>query len=182
MLATVTRQDLPSAPRADLRYRRAAAPPAQNAALDQPGGLMPADVIGLGLRQRPGDSQTRDLDHPPAMHQTLTVVDGFVAGLNRSCRQPGLSSDNHVGKGEVSRQARDLGAGDIEGNMRRSRHRRRSWTSTDGPRTTRQVLPLTEHKHLPAFEVRGPSDAIHLLVPSFRCRGSGYSGATSSPT
>jgi hypothetical protein len=50
------------------------------AAPDQPGDLMPADAIGLGLRQRPGDPQTRELGHPPVLHQTLTVADGFVAG------------------------------------------------------------------------------------------------------
>jgi hypothetical protein len=63
--------------------------------------LMPVDVIGLGLSQRPGDPRMLELSHPPFMHQTLTVVDGFVAGLHRSCRQPGLSSEHHAGKGEV---------------------------------------------------------------------------------
>jgi hypothetical protein len=42
----------------------------QSAAPDQPGDLMPADVIGPGLRQRPGDPQTRELAHPPLLHRT----------------------------------------------------------------------------------------------------------------
>jgi hypothetical protein len=55
MLTTALRPDLPSAPRADRPHRRpATTPPAQNAALDQPGRLMPAYVISLGLSQRPG--------------------------------------------------------------------------------------------------------------------------------
>ena len=49
--------------------------------------LMPVDVIGLGLSQRPGNPQALELSHPLFMHQTLTVVDGFVAGLHRSCCQ-----------------------------------------------------------------------------------------------
>jgi hypothetical protein len=58
------------------------------------------------------------------MHQTLTVVDGFVAG-HRSCRQPGWSSEHQAGKGEVPpHQAGDLGADDTGGNMRRSRQPR----------------------------------------------------------
>jgi hypothetical protein len=44
------------------------------------------------------------------MQQTLTVVDGFVAG-HRSYRQPGWYSEHHAGKGEVPpHQAGDLGA------------------------------------------------------------------------
>ena len=79
VLNAAMHQEPPSAPRADRRHRRpATTPPAQNAALDQPGDLMPVDVIGL--RQRPGDPQTLELGHPPLVHQVLTVVDGFVAG------------------------------------------------------------------------------------------------------
>jgi len=51
------------------------------AAPGQPGGLMPAGAIGLGLRQRPGDPQPRELGHPPLLHQALTVADDFAAGL-----------------------------------------------------------------------------------------------------
>ncbi len=122
VLTAAMHQNLPQRVRADRQHRRpATTPPAQNAALDQPGDLMPADAISLGLRQRPGDPQTRELGHPPLMHQTLTVVDGVVAGLHRSCRQPGWSSEHHAGKGEVSsHEACDLGAGDTEGKMRRS--------------------------------------------------------------
>ena len=55
------------------------------------------------------------------LHRTLTVVDGLVAGLHRSCRQPGLPGEHHAGKGEMpSHQACDLSVGDAEGNMRRS--------------------------------------------------------------
>jgi hypothetical protein len=122
VLTAAIHQDLPQRVRADRRHRRpATTPPAQSAVLDQPGDLMPVDVIGLGLRRRPGDPQTRELGHPPLLHQTLTVADGFVAGLHRSCRQPGWSSEHHAGKGEVSsHEACDLGADDTEGNMRRS--------------------------------------------------------------
>jgi hypothetical protein len=41
--------------------------------------LMPVDVIGLGLSQRPGNPQALELSHPPFMHQTLT-------GLRRTAR------------------------------------------------------------------------------------------------
>lgn len=95
------------------------------AAPGQPGDLMSADAIGPGLRQRPGDPQTLELGHPLLVHQTLNVVDGFVAGLHRSSRQPGLSSEHHAGKGDVSsHEVCGLGAGNGKGNMRRSRQPR----------------------------------------------------------
>lgn len=75
-----------------------------------------------------GSPQTRKLGHPPLAHQTLTVVDGFVAGLHRSCRQPGLSGEHHAGQGEVSsHRTCDLGA-DGAGPMRRS------WQPCHAPR------------------------------------------------
>jgi hypothetical protein len=77
---------------------------------------MPVDVIGLGLRQWPGDFQTSELGQPPVLHQALAVADGFVAGLHRSCRKPGLSSEHHAAGDEVpSHQACDLGAGQALG-------------------------------------------------------------------
>lgn len=40
--------------------------------------LMPVDVIGLGLSQRPGNSQALELSHPPFMaalrHETWARV------------------------------------------------------------------------------------------------------------
>jgi len=50
------------------------------AALDQPGEMMPAVAIGLGLRQRLGIPQPPEPGHPPLLHQAITVADVFVAG------------------------------------------------------------------------------------------------------
>jgi hypothetical protein len=43
---------------------------------------MPAGVIGLGLRHRPGDPQTLELGHRPFVHEAL------VAGM---CAVPGVA-------------------------------------------------------------------------------------------
>jgi hypothetical protein len=89
-------------------------------------------VIGLGLRQRPGDPRTLELGRTAIDAPDLHRRDGFVAGLHRSCRQAGLSDEDDIGNGEVSsHEACDLGASDTEGNLRRSGTR----GATDGPPT-----------------------------------------------
>ena len=45
--------------------------PWRTTALDEPGNLMPVDVIGLGLGQRPGDPQPPELSYPPFVHEAL---------------------------------------------------------------------------------------------------------------
>jgi hypothetical protein len=85
---------------------------------------MPAGAIGLGLRQRSGDPQPRELGHPPLLHQTLTVADDFAAGLP-TLVPTGLSGEHHAAGGEVpSHEPSDPGAGDGERNMPRSRQPR----------------------------------------------------------
>ena len=85
------------------RYRRS-----------QPGGLMPADAIGLGLRQRPGIPRrvswvtyhccTRPSPSLKTSRQAL-----------RSWCQPGLSGEHHAAGGEVpSHEPSGPGAGDTE--------------------------------------------------------------------
>lgn len=56
--------------------------PWRAAVLDQPSDLMPVDVVGDGLSQRPRDPQPAQLPHPPFMYRVM-VVDGLVAW---SCR------------------------------------------------------------------------------------------------
>jgi hypothetical protein len=62
------------------------------------------------------------MGHPPSLHQTLTVVDGLVAGLHRSFRQPGLPASITPQRMRCRRTKRAVpGAGDAAGNRRRSR-------------------------------------------------------------
>jgi len=50
------------------------------AALNQPGDLVPVDVAGGALGQVPRDPKTRELCHPPVVHEEFIAVDGLVTG------------------------------------------------------------------------------------------------------
>ena len=52
--------------------------PWRAAVLYQPGHLMPVDVVGDGLSQRPRNPQPGQLPYPPFMYR-VTVIDGLVA-------------------------------------------------------------------------------------------------------
>jgi fatty-acyl-CoA synthase len=49
------------------------------AALHQPGDLVPVEVVGEGLGQRPGDAEPGEPFHPPVVHKHL-VAGGGLAG------------------------------------------------------------------------------------------------------
>jgi hypothetical protein len=53
--------------------------PWRAAVLHQVGDLMPVDVVGDGVGQRPRDPQTGELCHPPFAQQQVAVVDDLVA-------------------------------------------------------------------------------------------------------
>jgi hypothetical protein len=48
------------------------------ATLYEPGELMPVDIVGCGLGQRPGDPEPRELSHPPFMDKAVLIADSFV--------------------------------------------------------------------------------------------------------
>lgn len=53
--------------------------PRRAAAAHQRGDLVPVDVIGGGLGQRPRDPQPGELPYPPFMHEQVVVVDRLKA-------------------------------------------------------------------------------------------------------
>jgi hypothetical protein len=50
------------------------------AALNQLGDFVPVDAAGSAFGQQPGDPKTRELYHPPLVHEELIAVDGLVTG------------------------------------------------------------------------------------------------------
>jgi hypothetical protein len=47
------------------------------AALYEPGDLVPVDVIGIRLGQRPGDPEPPELGHSPIVHEAFLDIDNF---------------------------------------------------------------------------------------------------------
>jgi hypothetical protein len=57
------------------------------AALNQLGDFVPVDVAGGALIQQPGNPKTRELCHPPVVHEDFIAVDGLgrvIAGMDSS--------------------------------------------------------------------------------------------------
>jgi hypothetical protein len=54
-------------------------------------------------------AQTLELGHPPWARRTLAVVDGFVAGLHRSCLRSGVCSASTMSQGTGCRRTDDAG-------------------------------------------------------------------------
>jgi hypothetical protein len=72
--------------------------PRRAAALDEPGDLMPVDVVRVGLSERLWNPEPLELRHPPFVDQVLVTLDGFVASdqlgwLHPSFLQPARSGD-----------------------------------------------------------------------------------------
>src|SRR5436305_2039791 len=54
--------------------------PRVTAALHQAGDLVPVDVVGIDLGQRPGDAELGEPCHPPVVHEQVFVLCGLAAG------------------------------------------------------------------------------------------------------
>src|SRR5260370_7601642 len=55
------------------------------AAAHQRGDLVPVDMVGGGLGQRPGDPQLGELPHAPFVYQQVVVSYGLVARSSQRC-------------------------------------------------------------------------------------------------
>src|SRR5215813_3305487 len=72
--------------------------PWRAAALDEPGDLMPVDVVRVGLGERFWNPEAFELRHPPCVDQVLVTLDCFAGSdqlgwLHRSFLQPARSGD-----------------------------------------------------------------------------------------
>src|SRR5580693_7409156 len=57
------------------------------AALHQPGDLVPVEVVGVDLGQRPGDAEPGEPVHPPGVHEQLFLVEALYVVMIGSSHQ-----------------------------------------------------------------------------------------------